>query len=140
MTLEGYRSVSVACVWLTFPDEPTQHVAMDTGTTELISAMQGTSHKHINVRVRTCFLTIHILIDSTVHPHVHIVNQSPNIATILHVAHGPLMTRPSDLTRSQVQRAIVRPGPATTPNPDLVSADCIAHGQFVSPETPCKSQ
>ena len=57
MTLEGYKSVSVACVWLTFPDEPTSTPpARGFEYRNRVDLCHLEVH-HINVRVRSRFLT-----------------------------------------------------------------------------------
>ena len=140
MTLEGYNSVSVACVWLTFADEPTSTPpARGFEYRNRVDLCHLEVH-HINVRVRSRFLMASRSRRQYCKSIFSYRPASPSIDTIVHVAYGPLITRPSDLTRPQIQRAVVRPGTASTPNPDLSSVDCIAHGQFVSSETPCKSQ
>ena len=132
----------MACVWLTFPDEPTSTPpARGFEYRNRVDLCHLEVHD-IDVRVRSRFLTASRSRCEccTVHRLVHIVQQALASTRFVHVAYGPFLIRPSDLTRPQGQRSMGGPDPASTPCSSLLSAACIAHGQFLPTKAPCTSQ
>ena len=140
VTHEGYNAVSVACVWLTFPDEPTSTPpARGFEYWNRVDLCRSKVH-HINVRIRSHLLTASRSRRQCCTLIFSYLPASPSIDTIVHVAYGPLIIRPSDLTRLLVQRSMVEPDPESTPCSNLSSAACIAHGQLLPTKAPCTSQ